>query len=285
MTRGIYRFSFKFLSAFVGIILLGSLPGLFNGLSINPAGYIESVKGMFGTLFTIGELKYRAGQEEYFLFPHILEPLQYSLIVLLGALLLAFILGLFFTFITMMLPRKGKKGFKLFAFLFESLPDVFIIALAQIGIIWFYKKTDILLLDVAAYDKTYALPILILAILPTVFFYRIMLLVFEEEMQKQYIDLAKTKGLNRQVILMVHVFRNTLIGIFYHSKSIIWFTLSNLFILEYVFNLRGIVMFIFEHPTPEIFTISFILLFIPLFILLALWQLLAEKVSKEEAIV
>ncbi|WP_240904033.1 ABC transporter permease subunit [Bacillus sp. N1-1] len=102
-------------------------------------------------------------------------------------------------------------------------------------------------------------------------------------MEKPYVELAKTKGLEPTKIFLVHIFRNTILSTYFHSRSIIWFTLSNLFIMEYVFNLNGLIRFMYEHPTSEIFTVSALLLFIPIFLFLTVYQLVAERAAQEEA--
>ncbi|WP_377891283.1 ABC transporter permease subunit [Alkalihalobacillus sp. R86527] len=284
MSRGVYRIGVKFLASLIGVLLLGALPGLFNGMKLDIGGYVDRLIATIQKLIHYKELTFRIGNNHYALFPELFTYLTYSLVLLFSALLVAFLVGLGAAYITIMLPRPFQRIIKRISFLFESLPDIFIIACVQIGVIWFYKKTSILLVDIVSYERIYTLPILVLSILPALLFYRIMLHVFEEEAEKPYIELAKTKGLTGTALVFIHMFRNALLPIYFHSKSIVWFALSNLFIMEYVFNLNGIIRFIYRHPNPEIFTASALLLFVPIFIILALYQLLAERVSKAEAL-
>lgn len=284
MNRGVNRFGVKFLASFIGVLLLGALPGLFNGMKLDILGYVDRLTSTVQSLIHYDELTFRIGNNQYALFPEIFTYLTYSLILLFGALLIAFFVGLGLAYITIMLPRPFQRIIKRGSFLFESLPDVFVLAVVQIGVIWFYKKTSILLVDIASFERIYTLPILVLSILPSLLFYRIMLHVLEEEAEKPYIELAKTKGVTGSALVFVHMFRNALLPVFFHSKSIVWFALSNLFIMEFVFNLNGIIRFMYRNPTPEIFTASALLLFVPIFIVLSLYQLLAERVSKAEAL-
>ncbi|WP_270182530.1 ABC transporter permease subunit [Alkalihalobacillus sp. CinArs1] len=284
MIRGVYRFGVKFIASFVGVLLLGALPGLFNGMKLDLGGYGDRLVATIQKLMAYNELTFRVGDNQYPLFPELFTYLNYSLILLFSALILAFISALGATYLTMMLPIKFKQMIKRGSFLFESLPDVFILACVQIGVIWFYKKTSILLVDIAAFERIYAMPILVLSILPALLFYRIMLHVFEEEAEKPYVELAKTKGVAGTALMFVHMFRNALLPIYFHSRSIIWFALSNLFIMEFVFNLNGIICYMYTNPTPELFTVGALLLFVPIFIILGLYQLLAERVSKAEAL-
>lgn len=278
------RIGLQFIAAFIGVVLLGSLPGLFTGMKLDPGGYMKRLQSTIEQIIHFQQLTFRSGNESYQLFPGILDYLTYSIVILFSALLLAFIIAFLFTYLTYISPVSIQKWFKRVAFLTESFPDVFVLALVQIGVIWFYKKTDLLLMDVAAFERIYTMPILILSILPILLLYRIMLHVLEEEVEKPYVELARTKGIEPTKIFLVHVFRNTILSIYFHSRSIVWFALSNLFIMEYVFNLNGLIRFMYEHPTPEIFTVSALLLFIPIFIVLTIYQLVAEQTAKEEAL-
>ena len=284
MRKKAVRLGGQFIVAFIGVLLLGALPGLFNGMKLDLNGYINRLLRTIQELIHYKNLTFQSGNEQYSLFPAILDYLWYSIVLLFGALVLAFLMGFLITYVSLILPRPIQKVLKRMALLTESLPDVFILAVVQIGVIWLYKKTDFLIMDVASFDRIYAMPILVLSILPTFLFYRIMLQVFEEELEKPYVDLAQTKGVSSTMILLVHVLRNGILPIYFHSRSIVWFALSNLFIMEVIFNLNGLIRFIYEHPTPEIFTISVLLLFVPIFIILSVYQLIAERASKQEVL-
>ena len=284
MRRKATRIALQFITAFIGVLLLGALPGLFTGMKLDPEGYIKRLQKTIEDIVHFQQLTFRSGNESYQLFPVVFEYLTYSIVILFSALILAFFIACIFTYFTYVAPPIIRRGLRRLAFLTESFPDVFVLALVQIGVIWIYKQTDILLMDVAAYERIYTMPILILSILPTLLLYRIMIHVLEEEVEKPYVELARTKGIEPTKIFFVHVFRNTILAIYFHSRSIVWFALSNLFIMEYVFNLNGLIRFMYEHPTPEIFTVSALLLFVPIFLFLTIYQLVAERAAKEEAL-
>lgn len=285
MLEKVIHMGLKFIGAFLGVLLLGAIPGLFNGMKLTFTGYVNRLFTTIDKLIHYEKLTFRSGDEIYQLFPTIFDYLTYSLVILFGALALSFLMGFLFTYITLHLPSSFQNVFRRIGFILESIPDVFILVIVQIAVIWVYKETNILVMDVAAYERIYTMPILILSVLPSFLFYRIMLQVFEEELERPYVMLARTKGIESSVILISHVFRNAILSIYFHSKSIVWFALSNLFIMELVFNLNGVTRFIYEHPTPEIFTVSTLLLFIPIFIVLSLYQGLAERVSKENTLI
>ncbi|MGA9290829.1 MAG: ABC transporter permease subunit, partial [Anaerobacillus sp.] len=83
------------------------------------------------------------------------------------------------------------------------------------------------------------------------------------------VALARGKGLSRWRILLVHIFRNSILTLFNHMKGIILFALSNLLMLEIIFDVHGFMTFIYENGVlnPEIVTVALYMVFIPSFIL------------------
>jgi peptide/nickel transport system permease protein len=284
------KFSLQFMLACIGITFIGSIPYLFvstgNGnMVFDVLGYVMGIKEIAFQLIHINEIMYNTGGDFRPLFPFIFKPFLYSITILFATLALSLIVSAVLTFFTMLLSKKVLQKVKFLLFIFESLPDLLIIVVLQLTIIKIYQKTGLLLFSIASLpdEKAYALPIICLSVLPMIQFYKIMILVFEEELDKNYVELAKGKGLKASWILLVHVLRNAIIQLFYHSKSIIWFMLSNLLILEYLFNILGITRFLFDYMTPPIFTVGLYILFIPLFFIYAVGELLVSRFAKEGA--
>ncbi len=278
---------FQFITAAAGIIFIGAIPQLFHrGESgfINFPAYGEAVQNIVTGLLHLGEMTYNVQGTIRPLFPIMLEMFFYSITILFSALMISLIFATLLTFFTMLLPHKVIEKMKFGVFLFESLPDILIIVLLQVAVIKFFQSTGILLFSIATIqgEKAYLLPILTLAILPTIQFYKLMILIFEEELEKQYVELARGKGLRKGFILLVHVWRNAGISIFYHSKSLLWFMLSNLLILEYLFNIPGITGFLMNYLTPEIFTVGLFLFFVPFFFMYAFGEYIVLKLDKGE---
>ena len=79
-------------------------------------------------------------------------------------------------------------------------------------------------------EKTYLLPILTLSILPIIYLYKICLLNYNDELHKDYINVAVAKGLKPFYILFKHILINALFSIFYNAKSIFLFMISNMIV-------------------------------------------------------
>jgi peptide/nickel transport system permease protein len=294
--RNIGRVALQFVVACIGIIFIGAIPNLFQvqrefevegepatGPLFNFSGYFEGVKELIRKIPEISELTYNASGTIRPVFPKIFEPYFYSAEILLGALIIGVISAIVLTFITMLLHRKIITSFKFITFVLESLPDILVIVGVQAIIIYIFQQTGVRLFSIAVYkENIYFLPILCLAVLPAVQFYKILLLIFEEELEQHYVELAKGKGLKRSWILLVHVLRNAGISMFYHSRAILWFMLSNLVILEYFFNLYGITAFLLDYITSEIFTVGLFMIFLPLFIIYTVGEFLIQKLTKRE---
>ncbi len=282
----------QFLLSCIGIILVGALPVLLAGLNqrkLDFTAYWESIKEIINAIIHVSDLTYIiiGGQGERALFPHIWDPILYSLTVLFLALVLACIVALFLTIIMMLIPVRIRSKIKLFFYTLESIPDLLVILLAQLFVIFFFKKTGILLLEIAALEgqKAYLLPIICLSILPTIQLFRLSMLTFESEDEKDYVELARSIGLGRLFIIIVHILRNAIISVFFQSKKTVWFMLSNLFVLELLFNIAGITRFLMSTPQPKIFTVSLIAFFIPIFVFYTVGEwLLSKKANKGEVI-
>ncbi|RDI45530.1 ABC transporter permease subunit [Falsibacillus pallidus] len=150
---------------------------------------------------------------------------------------------------------------------FESLPDIFTLVVLQLVVIKYFEATGILLFPVAGSfgEQPYVLPILILAIIPSIQMFSIIHLFVKDELSKPYITLAKSKGYTRTYIFFIHLIRNIIPNIFNHSKSVILLLLSSLIVLERLFNLQGLNTYLFTYPEPNIIAFSLIMLYLPIF--------------------
>ncbi|MFF2752998.1 ABC transporter permease subunit [Psychrobacillus sp. NPDC058041] len=246
--------------AFVGILLISGLPILITG-------------------FQQGEFLWKEyGQQLLVLFPlsnfmdqyygsHIGDYISYSLEVLFLALISAVFLALLFTIITMLFKERARQRIKTLFFFLESFPDILVILLVQLTVIMIHKQTGVFVSKIAVTggERIYMLPVFCLMILPMIQLYRLSMLTFEAEERKMYVELTKSLGFSKLIILIIHIFRNAVISIFFQSKKTMWFMLSNLFILERMFNMPGIMYHLSEHLSGELFLITVCSFFLPVF--------------------
>lgn len=276
----------------LGIVLISGFPVLIGGLmegELRLSEYLSSLQGVLKEVWPLQEfsvMNLRTGRE-MFLFPTIAEYILYSLQILFLAFAAAVAFALAFTVLTMLLSEKARERVKLFLYFLESLPDLLIIMAAQLGIIFIYLKTDVLISKIAVVggDRIYWLPVLCLAILPMIQLYRLCLLTFQEEERQMYVELARSLGFSKVFIVWIHMFRNAIISVFFQSKKTIWFMLSNLFVLELMFNMPGIMLFMRDNMSPEVFLVAIFSFFLPMFVLYSVgeWFFLRHFRGKEVA--
>ncbi|MEJ8767682.1 ABC transporter permease subunit [Oceanobacillus sp. HCA-5259] len=279
-----YRILLKFVLTFIGIILISALPALFDGMKLDISSYLSGVGSIASSLVNPKAITYENFQTTYFLFPGIWPLWRYSMILLFVSFFIAFTFALGSTLITMIVTEKIRKIIRAILFIGESIPDIFVIGISIMTAIFIRKHTNLPFFSIASFgdNQIFVIPIIVLTILPTIFFYRIMIYDFEEEISRQYIDVAKSKGLSTYSVLFSHVLRNAVINIFLQSKSIIWFMLSNLLMIEYAFNIDGLMRFMLMHGSVQILAIGLLIMFIPIYMMQASIQIVIEKITGKQ---
>jgi peptide/nickel transport system permease protein len=285
-TKSITRVITEPLLIIIGIVLVSASSGLFELQSPSLITYWQSLLEVLKDIVSPQDLVYinPISEVERNLFPIIFLAFFSSARIVFFAIVFAIVNAILLLIIYFSVGKKIKRTINSSSVFLSSLPDIFVIAALQLFVIWFLKETGILLIDVASVGKNQVIlfPAITLSILPTFFFLELMVSFINEEEKLPYVELARGKGLNKFDLLFVHMIRNILISVTYHGKQIVWMMLSNLLILEYLFNVFGITSFLFTYNTPSIFAITAILLFIPIYILLKSLQFLIKKrIGKE----
>ncbi|MED1866021.1 ABC transporter permease subunit [Fictibacillus nanhaiensis] len=200
-------------------------------------------------------------------FPEIFNKFFYSMTIFFVALVVGLMVALVLTFSTTMLPKAFQRFIQSFLSFLESFPDLFIVVVLQVLFVYIYKKTGILLYFYNDYDNPiYILPILVLSIVPTIQLFKLSLLLMKEEQDRLYVTVARSMGLSKFYILLKHVFRNILTSLLQYSKTIFVFMLSNLFIVEYVYNLNGI-MHVLLYMKGLVFLVTALIIALPFSVL------------------
>lgn len=280
--KGFLKWVIQLVAALVSILLISGAPVLIAGLQHGELlwkEYIETIQLHATSLMNISELSVahyvgRSGIQEVPIFPQLLENIIYSLQILFLALVVAVVFALIGTFITMLLREKARARVKLFFYFLESMPDILIIVLAQLLVVIIFQNTGVLVSKIAVIgdDRIYWLPVLCLMILPMIQLYRLSMLTFEAEERNMYVELAKSLGFGKAFILFMHIFRNAIISVFFQSKKTMWFMLSNLFILELMFNIPGVMLYMYENLSGTLFLVTIISFFLPIFLLYSLGE-------------
>jgi len=279
--KGLFDAVVKFLFLMMGLILISAFVGMFsNGIDSRFIKFVENIKMISLSLVNPSSLVVMGPTGfEYSIFPQFWGYYLYSVTILILALILSIILGILLTYIVLILPDRARRLITSISSLFESTPDLLIIMAIQFAILLFYKKTGILLFSIAgtSQTRTYVIPILVLSLIPAIMIFRVILLLSMDEMEKQYVDLVRSKGYGKSFIYFVHVLRNITPSIFTHSKSIIFFMLSSMVIFERLFNINGIITFILRFPEPNVIAFTLIFISLPIFSLYAFLSMFTER--------
>ncbi|PEV42529.1 peptide ABC transporter permease [Bacillus thuringiensis] len=272
----------QLLAAILCIICLGALPRLFKGLQIDLIGFWKTIVFIGGKLLRPWEITF-GFRDSRKLFPQIWIHYSETMIVFLSAFLLSLLIA--YVLVVWVLQRSHMKQ-KMWNGVFltlESIPDILLILLSQLLVVIVFQKTGFMPIKLAGLgeERVRLLPIICLTIPTTLLFIKLLLLRFKEEMEKDYSIFAKSKGLSLQHILTHHVSRNVLLTTIYYAKTNILFMLSNLYIIEWIFNTYGMFVFVKENSKLEIFTVSLVILYVPLFILFRILHTLLQNVIRE----
>lgn len=161
--------------------------------------------------------------------------------LLLTSLAFAIPLGIFKGFFD---AYGGRSKGELRAFgsiLLLSIPDLMWILLAffltvQIG----QQDFEVHWLQ-GAFLRGWLMPLITLSILPVVYVSRIALVAVEAELSKPYIRALRAKGLSKGSLFFKHLTRPVLIKIFESLAGLTTIMISNLILIEYLFDYKGIV--------------------------------------------
>ena len=161
--------------------------------------------------------------------------------ILLLALLFVIIVGLVVSTAIMMLPSSARKRLTGFIDFTTSAPALLIIFLLQYLVIYLYKTYGLKLFQLYGGISTqpYFLPAFVSSFLPALFLIQFLLKEFSNEELKDYVIFARAKRLSRRTIYLKHIIRNIIPLLLIHLKVIIWYILTNIIVVEYLFNIDG----------------------------------------------
>jgi ABC-type dipeptide/oligopeptide/nickel transport system permease component len=278
--------SFHFLTVVLGLFLLSGINSLLNydtELVLTLGIYAEQLKQTLIDLLDPSSLYiyWGDGDKQYPITTVFSTTYGYSFSVILVAFFIAVLLSVMFSYLTMLVPRWVHKTIMKMMNLLDAFPDVFIVVLFQLFIIWLFKRTDILLFNIYAFgeERIYFLPVLCLSILPIVFLMKQFLFQLKEEEGKPYVEFSFAKGFRKSYTLWVHLFRNVWVHFFLHLKPIFLFMLSNLLVIEILFNINGFMTALLRTSTtsPAAFFLGMLLVFVPFFFIFTIGSYILAK--------
>jgi oligopeptide transport system permease protein len=210
--------------------------------------YIKENKGL-GTVYNGHSLN-----------DNVLRTFMKSMMITIPALLLGFFLGISKgVFDYRIRNRKGRLAGVTTTRFFLSVPDLFLIIFLQLLIMELYEMGLTPHISVYGSDEVSViiLAIIFLMIYPLFYIANITFFSIRDEQGMDYIRTALSKGTSSFKVLYSHVLKNCYVKILSHSNTITIYTLSNLFIVEFLTNYRGAATFFYETMTsPQAFLVG-----------------------------
>ncbi|WP_190279489.1 ABC transporter permease subunit [Ornithinibacillus gellani] len=152
------------------------------------------------------------------------------------------------------------------------IPDFILVLFLQIAVVSVYQSTGWKVARVASkgvHDHAILLPLITLAIIPTIYLIRTLSERAYDVMGEDYILTAKAKGLTKWYIYIQHVVRNVLPFLKADLHKVASIMISNLFIVEYLYNVNGLTKLLFASTGYQFnLTVNALLAFIGLYIVM-----------------
>jgi peptide/nickel transport system permease protein len=276
------------LSGFLFIFNLPSLLGIGkDSVKLNFQTFWANVKGDFLVLIHIKDVKW---YKELFEKLGIAESYQYTMTILIASFLVVLVLSLICTLIVMLSPIKVKNHLKSIINFFEGIPDLLVIFLFMFFVITLYKTTGLKFLQLYGIfgKKPYFVPIMTVSFLPFFFLLQFLIKTITEEQSQPYVLYLRAKGIGRIRILLVHIWRNIFPLAFLQMRTIIWILLSNIYLVEFIFNIKGFtkqfLTLLFGGGDFTSLVICLLMFAMPLVVIEAGGWMITKLIKREEGI-
>ncbi|MEN1938630.1 ABC transporter permease subunit [Paenibacillus sp. 102] len=222
---------------------------------------------------------FKMQEREFPLFPLIFKPYAYSLVLIFGALIVSICSSFLCSMIAAILPRHIQRVIEEVVFFLKTIPDIFLIFSLQLVMVSIYRYTGVLPLHPFStmQNSSIVLPILILAIIPTISLFQFQMLLIKEEQKKDYVMFVKAKGFSSLYILCKHIVSNIVISVVNHMESILFALITSLFVFEYMFHIRGLFSILISGQDPAVIVYLLMLFIVPIYGVILLLNGLRRK--------
>ncbi|MFD2045378.1 ABC transporter permease subunit [Ornithinibacillus salinisoli] len=287
------RITFSLVCLFVGIFLLAALPislQVTDGeLTINTQSMIEFAKNYVVGLFHGESFIYEEGKGRSYnilkdLPDYFLTSFQYLLI----AGMLTVSIGIVFS---TWLSKSKKDWIKDIIGFLGTIPDFILVLILQLSVVSINQAIGFTLISVASLStesKAFLLPLITMTLVPAIYLIRTLSERTYDVLSEEYILTAKAKGLKKRYIYIHHVIRNVIPYLKADLHKVTSIMMSNLFIVEYLFNIRGVTRILFGSDTAYQYNlavntlVSLVLLYLLIYWCIRFMIMVLERVFTHE---
>jgi peptide/nickel transport system permease protein len=239
------------LSAILAALILAALPDVIKlddgHIAIHLSAFITDIGGYLHGIFSGEAFDYQAHYMDRSFVEDIggyfVTSLRYAGIAALAAIILGTLAGM----LSVGLRREQAKDV---VSMIGAVPDFILILVVQLIVVAIYKATGVHVARVATISQdsqAVLLPLLILTLIPAVFVMRSVSTRTYYVSTEDYIQVARGQGLSRLAIYRRHILPNVLMTLQADVHRVLAMLLGNLFIAEYLFNIRGVTRLIFSY--------------------------------------
>ncbi|WP_157964486.1 ABC transporter permease subunit [Exiguobacterium flavidum] len=261
-----------------GILAIAALPSLLRELSFDWRSYGEMFYHLLKTFIGPEELTYFREEGPVPLIPVLKGFIAQTTIILVASIIISAVLAVVIVYIELRLTKVRKliKGIQV---ALESIPDIFLVVFLQFVVILLYQRTGFDQIEIAGADDRpiWLLPIVSLSVTTTLLFIKWLTLKVDHELKKPYVELAHAKGLLFPEIFWRHLLRNVSMSFLYFLKTNIIIIISNLLIVEYLFNVQGVFFFAVTNLYPEVVAAIMLMLYVPVYLFYLLMDLIVPN--------
>lgn len=262
--------------------LISALPSVRFGNLSNSIDYFLSnlqmytynlLHGSFGT--------YLKGVDERGLLQDMLPFAWRSFRMLFISLLVATLISIMFG-IFLSAYRKKDRFINGFLGILNSIPDFIFVLLLQLIAVTINLKIGKSIFRITSFGEYDAilLPLISLIIIPMVYFTKEIMDHITYISTEEYIRTALSKGLSKWNVISQHVLTNLIPYLKADLIKVISISIGNLFIIEYLYSLKGITSFMFSYQQFQVWMTGFLFLSLIFIVIYLLLQLLLNFIRR-----
>ncbi|WP_404468938.1 ABC transporter permease subunit [Sutcliffiella horikoshii] len=247
----------------------------------NVVFYISSIKEKIYYLLNPSEVTiyFSNGSSAPFL-EFFLKPYLNTIKILLSSILLTLVMAIVLSYLYVF-NNVAKYIINVLFAIAEQLPDVLMIIIFQVLILYIFVETDILIFNVINTGTTsiFWLPLFVLSAFPITYLLKFFILYLNEQIEKPYYLFCKAKGFSELYCIKNHAVRNFLSPALLTIKNICFLMISNLLIIELIVNNYGVIHVIKHYglSNSTIFLFSILLLFGPFWLFFRSLEVMIER--------
>ncbi|WP_316571465.1 ABC transporter permease subunit [Neobacillus sp. YIM B06451] len=288
----------RYLISLFALLILAAIPQVFyytgnpmlgqQQIAFEPKMIVIVVRGFLEGILSAESFYYISGSSKRFFPSDIVGYFNSSYFYVAGSGLIVILLS--FVFGIWLWKASGRYLNGILSFL-GMIPDFIFILILQLLVNGIYKSTGIKTVKVASLstnEPAIFLPILTLVIIPFVYLVRTLNERTHEVITEDYIVTAVAKGLSKIEIYLFHITTNVIPFLKADLHKVTSIMISNLFIVEYLYNTRGIttmlfqlqVKFGYQYNVVVLSLFTLVLLYIAVFLSFKLLIILIERILK-----